>query len=968
MKLNKVDKSFFINLDRRVDRLDHINKNLPFDSDRFSAIDAVNLKLNEKVEKLFHQSLDKLTKAEIACALSHYKLWKKLTKDESSENYLILEDDVVFKDGFVELWNESYSNNIPKNYGLVYLGGCQPWNQGSYSKVLASYNEHFYTVKKNDFFTKGDHFWHMTTCSYLISKTAAEFLCLYAEKFGLKMAVDIFMLTSLPHQYIYHLNPLMAHQLHEEGNNVKPDTKSDIRNSNDKFTDSLIPKIIHQSWKTNDIPHDIYKKEWIDSWLKKNPDWEYKLWTDEDNRNLIKEHYPQYLDLYDSYQTGVSKADIARYFYMHKYGGVYVDLDFKCLKPLDELLNGEVILLGKQKMKKSGGEIEKNVIPNAFKYSIPEQKFWLDCIDLLPESKYNEEGIHNNPEYATGPIFLFKCLERLKPKNVKIVDPEILYPISWQLDGSAAKDSVKDEWYLDPEKCFPEAYAITYWTGAWMRDSAVHRIEKSKKISVVIPTIWMANRYLMQSLIDLDKSEYVCEVILINNKPSETPSWIKSFNKIKVLDQDANLYFNGSVNLASTLCKSEICCVFNDDIEVDLEIFKFVLDSYDDKTGCMFISPKNINSQTSTKKNLEPLSGWLPNGAGQLFFFNNQHFRPIPTELRHHFGDNFINRYFRKMGFQNYTIEGFALKTPTSVSQSAAWPVIKEDWSIYKRFFDMPTDHIDPNLEPSVFNNLKSKQESFMQLASMWPNFLHKPESGTKKTLPVVDWLTYCDKNISHPQPEKSQFSCYNGGKEIAIVMMYTPNIYDFAVYSEKSIKQYAEHQGYTLYVYRDNLNKSQHPNWSKPQALLNHIGGHSHIIWMDSDTLIFNPEKKFSDIINKYPRKFIIACKDIGGKNGSLFNSGVLIFKNHQYVKNLITRWRDFDCDKSSLYSSGGDQEVLCGIVKRSDSFGFNSKILPFDAFNTDPRLVTKDTFILHFMAYPQPLKRIFMSYWHSK
>lgn len=270
--------------------------------------------------------------------------------------------------------------------------------------------------------------------------------------------------------------------------------------------------------------------------------------------------------------------------------------------------------------------------------------------------------------------------------------------------------------------------------------------------------------------------------------------------------------------------------------------------------------------------------------------------------------------------------------------------------------------------EPSVFNNLKSKQESFMQLASMWPNFLHKPKNHTEKTLPVVDWLTYCDKNISHPQPEKSQFSCYNGGKEIAIVMMYTPNIYDFAVYSEKSIRQYAEHQGYTLYVYRDNLNKSQHPNWSKPQALLNHISGHSHIIWMDSDTLIFNPEKKFSDIINKYPRKFIIACKDIGGKNGSLFNSGVLIFKNHQYVKNLITRWRDFDGDKSSLYSSGGDQEVLCDIVKRSDSFGFNRKILPFDAFNTDPRLVTKDTFILHFMAYPQPFKRIFMSYWHSK
>ena len=31
---------------------------------------------------------------------------------------------------------------------------------------------------------------------------------------------------------------------------------------------------------------------------------------------------------------------------------------------------------------------------------------------------------------------------------------------------------------------------------------------------------------------------------------------------------------------------------------------------------------------------------------------------------------------------------------------------------------------------------------------------------------------------------------------------------------------------------------------------------------------------------------------------------------------------------------------------------------------FNTDPRLVNGDTFILHFMAYPYELKKIFMNY----
>ena len=47
MTLNKISKAFFINLDRRKDRLEHINKNLPFLAERFPAIDAKNLELND---------------------------------------------------------------------------------------------------------------------------------------------------------------------------------------------------------------------------------------------------------------------------------------------------------------------------------------------------------------------------------------------------------------------------------------------------------------------------------------------------------------------------------------------------------------------------------------------------------------------------------------------------------------------------------------------------------------------------------------------------------------------------------------------------------------------------------------------------------------------------------------------------------------------------------------------------------
>ena len=75
-----------------------------------------------------------------------------------------------------------------------------------------------------------------------------------------------------------------------------------------------------------------------------------------------------------------------------------------------------------------------------------------------------------------------------------------------------------------------------------------------------------------------------------------------------------------------------------------------------------------------------------------------------------------------------------------------------------------------------------------------------------------------------------------------------------------------------------------------------------------------------------------------------------------------------NFDGDKSSLYARGGDQEILCDILKKSDGFGFNRKIFPMNEFNTEPRFVDENTFIVHFMAYPKQLKTIFMNYLVSR
>ncbi len=95
-----------------------------------------------------------------------------------------------------------------------------------------------------------------------------------------------------------------------------------------------IPKIIHQSWKTKTLPTKF--QQWSDSWSLKNPTYSRKLWTDEENRALIAEHYPWFLEKFDSFPQNIHRIDVSRIFYMHKYGGIYSDLDVVCLKPVNK--------------------------------------------------------------------------------------------------------------------------------------------------------------------------------------------------------------------------------------------------------------------------------------------------------------------------------------------------------------------------------------------------------------------------------------------------------------------------------------------------------------------------------------------------------------------------------------------------------------------------------------------------------
>lgn len=94
----------------------------------------------------------------------------------------------------------------------------------------------------------------------------------------------------------------------------------------------LLPKIIHQQWKTSHIPSGKLR-EWRKAWLDlyPEPEFAHSLWTDETMRQLIQEHYHWFLHIYDGYKYDIQRADASRYFILHHVGGLYADLDYQPL-------------------------------------------------------------------------------------------------------------------------------------------------------------------------------------------------------------------------------------------------------------------------------------------------------------------------------------------------------------------------------------------------------------------------------------------------------------------------------------------------------------------------------------------------------------------------------------------------------------------------------------------------------------
>jgi len=238
-----------------------------------------------------------------------------------------------------------------------------------------------------------------------------------------------------------------------------------------------IPKIIHQTWKNRDIP--VEWQAFAESWRNFHPDWEYRLWTDDDAYAFVEKVYPDFLPLYAAYPYNIERVDVVRYLILEHLGGVYADLDIECLRPIDELLAEHTCVLASQPPKHAQWHHETSLVCNSFMASISDHPFWQMVREQLaqtdPRMQTDLSVVHR-----TGPNMLQrvqeKCLAECQEEGWEDEKDKMPYELDSHITSPIIITRLAHEYYLKKGE-LPDwykakliangTYAIHYFSNSW---------------------------------------------------------------------------------------------------------------------------------------------------------------------------------------------------------------------------------------------------------------------------------------------------------------------------------------------------------------------------------------------------------------------------------------------------------------------------------------------------------------------
>lgn len=199
-----------------------------------------------------------------------------------------------------------------------------------------------------------------------------------------------------------------------------------------------IPRLTHQIWFQgwDQLPEKYHEDCEKLSILNQN--WEHKKWDERSLRVECEKFSSEALAKFNSFKHMIQKIDFGRYIILYNYGGVSVDCDAECIRPLDKIpgLNKYDLIIGKNSLNKMENKVcsyglsnNLSIVNNATLCCSKENPIMKHLIEFLIENESWNEDPGFDTQLRTGPLILSIFFNNyIDHPEVSIVDSEIFEP------------------------------------------------------------------------------------------------------------------------------------------------------------------------------------------------------------------------------------------------------------------------------------------------------------------------------------------------------------------------------------------------------------------------------------------------------------------------------------------------------------------------------------------------------------
>ena len=201
---------------------------------------------------------------------------------------------------------------------------------------------------------------------------------------------------------------------------------------------ATIPKVTHQIWFQgwDELPikylSDVEKLE------NMNKDWEHMKWDEEGLRAECAKFSPEALAKFDGFDKMIQKVDFGRYVVLHNYGGVSVDCDAECVRPLDKIpgFDRYDFIIGKNSLSKLenkassfGLSHDLVIVNNATLCCSKGNSVVHGLIEFLIKNESWNENLMLDTQLKTGPLILSIFFNKhIDNQDVNILDADVFEP------------------------------------------------------------------------------------------------------------------------------------------------------------------------------------------------------------------------------------------------------------------------------------------------------------------------------------------------------------------------------------------------------------------------------------------------------------------------------------------------------------------------------------------------------------